>query len=283
MSKNSEYDALLEQVAIEDATPNNQLSTDALRRKKNRLAVAKLRARKKSERRAATEGAAAKAAEDALTNAEWQQNNRKKLDPTVAEQMHARQEAVLDQMYWAQARMKGTYNVSSTDHEYYVGLEEGTFGLDNDVRQFGVVYGYHLPDGIARFRDSIEFRTNIRKYGHSIINEENASEIWFRYGFLCGLPSQFMADFHLATRPKQTTVEWVTLFCATCPPGRQLESSRAVQKSIADRYQELGKKFQCVRCHSMEQKPVAQALKVEYRQPTSNPQDVFLRVGRQQG
>jgi hypothetical protein len=142
--------------------------------------------------------------ESQLPLAEWQEANRKELSKDQNAELAQRHEEVLDQIHWLKAWINDTYNVDPSETDFYVGLEEGIEDMERDVKQYGVLLGYDVLSNLVRaYRKDSEYRANLKNtkmWGELIFNEENADEIWIKYGYLAAIPSQMTCDIRMKSR-----------------------------------------------------------------------------------
>lgn len=133
-----------------------------------------------------------------VSTRDWWTQNRATLTEAQRQELAARQEATLDTLYWAEAWIKGTYDVSPDDDECYVGLELGAEMLQEDVAKFGKVNYYSTTAMFAQeLRTDPDFVQIVRSYSHAYPNWTiNATEISLRYGYLVGIPAE-IADHPL--------------------------------------------------------------------------------------
>ena len=109
---------------------------------------------------------------------------------------------MLDTLFWMEQWETRTYDIPPNDR-LYLGVEKGTADMEADISQFDTTYCFETPETHAElFRTSPTFRENLKDYGRPLFNDENATEVWLRYGYLVAIPSQRACDFRMATQPK---------------------------------------------------------------------------------
>jgi hypothetical protein len=179
--------------------------------------------------------------------------NRKLLPEAELSALLEKQERVWDQLHWLESVMDGTYNVDPSDTECYVSIEEGAADLFEIVKANGtVMMEVVLIDQYWKNADLYQrFEGN------------DPTSIFARTGLVIATPGHKLHQFQqfLSQRATQTTTPlatngYTTMKCTTC---HLLSGVEAVPQSIADRHHELGIKFQCGGCRTIESKTRAQS------------------------
>jgi hypothetical protein len=174
-----------------------------------------------------------------------------------------RQECVLDTMHWMESWMSGTYNVSPSETEYYVGIEEGDEDLRRDIAEHGVC-GATPVLLVGKFWQDSALLAQLTNSERRVAGGSGMpSAIFAKFGILTALPDlrvhqweQFMARHRAATSPATPPPPGNGYTTLRCKCGSQPE---AMQQSIADRYRELGQEFFCSRCRDLERKSRAES------------------------
>jgi hypothetical protein len=123
-----------------------------------------------------------------------------------------RQECVLDTMHWMESWMSGTYNVSPSETEYYVGIEEGDEDLRRDIAEHGECGATPIL-WVGKFWQDPNLLAQLT-------SGETPSAIFAKFGILTALPDlrvhqweQFMA----ARRATQKAKENATVLATVSP------------------------------------------------------------------
>jgi hypothetical protein len=141
--------------------------------------------------------------------------SRKTLSADEVAELLARQELVLDQLYWMKCQMDGSYNDPASprycdpkDEECYVGLDEGVAELIEFVRNNPSPHlGAWLASQLPRDWGSQKFWTNAATM-ELLVSEGHATEVYARYGYLVGIPDWRVYFFLIEELPKLGRKKW---------------------------------------------------------------------------
>jgi hypothetical protein len=207
-----------------------------------------------------------------MTIQEWWNFNRSKLTDAENAELLERQERVLDQLYWMEQQISGTYDPLP---EEYVSVEEGRADLEADIKKHGTVYCFEtLQQHAEQYRTSASLRANVHTYGPLVFEGKNATEVWLTMGLLVAVPSQKVCDFHTKTAPKAEIPTYAVLECAVC---KSIASRTNVPKTIADAYRALNITYKCGVCRGQQTAQMNRATK--YNEVVKKP-SIFDQFGR---
>ena len=251
----------------EDATPDELLSPEQLARKRDRERKRKQRAGQK-DAKAATQQ---RAAESSMSIQEWWDSNRSKLTEAENAELLERHERVLDELYWMEQQISGTYDPLP---EEYVSVEEGRADLEADIKKHGTVYCFEtLQQHAEQYRTSASLRANVHTYGPDVFHGKTATEIWLTTGLLVAVPSRKVCDFHTKTAPKAEIPTYAVLECAVC---KTIASRTNVPQHIADDYRRLQIPYKCGVCRNQQTAQMNRAN--EYNEVVKKP-SIFDQFG----
>ncbi len=197
------------------------------------------RARKKVEQATA-------ASRDELNSAETIQEfwaaSVKTADPQKLAAWRERQERVLDTLYFLDANLNGTYDVSPDDTACYVSVEEGHEDLRRDIAEHGIC-AVTVIGLLGKFWQQPELLEKLTKSG-------DATTIAALYGIMTAVPDirvhqwdDFVAKRRSKNAPLYTpAVSYISLRCARCcaPP-------MSVPIELAAAYKN-NREYLCINC-----------------------------------
>jgi hypothetical protein len=195
--------------------------------------------RKRDERARKKLEDAAKATKDTLAQAETLEEfwaaSLTTADAQKLAEWRARQEEIFDTLYWMRQVMDGTYNVSPTDTECYVGIEEGDEDIKRQLRDYGEA-------GITPVLLLVKFWADPELFAQ-LTKTENPTAIFAKFGILVGLPDlkvhqwgQFISAYRRSKQPRIEVpqVFYVSIHCSSCnapPTSISSESAAAYARS----------------------------------------------------
>jgi hypothetical protein len=210
--------------------------------------------RKREERKKAREDkqrvTAEKKAGEATSFPEYWEQQRTKLTQAQRDEYEARQEKIFDMLYWMQQVMDGTYNVSPTDAEYFVGIEEGDDDIKRMVREYGEAFATAVL--LLPYWQEPHTLAQLTKGG-----ENHPTTIFAKYGILTALPDgavykweQFMQAHHRSQQPAEEQGNGYTIMQCGC--NTLITGQESISNDIAALYKERGIKFLCGVCRALE-------------------------------
>jgi len=130
-----------------------------------------------------------------MTITEWWEFNRRSLTPQQREQLAARQEQVFDSIHWANAWVQGTYAVKPEEIDYYVSWEDGLDIIKEDIKIWGQLHADPENQELwYAYREEEMFREEVKSWGNPVYGELNASQIFYRFHYLVGIPNKTYSD-----------------------------------------------------------------------------------------
>ncbi len=256
-----------QQIELEDATPDSELSADARHRKEGRLRKREARAKEKQQKQAAID------ATKAMTREEFWEANRRKAGITP-DQLHAmmeRQTALLDLCMTMRDYMEGKLEV--LDDEDRGWLAETIAQVQAEVQQHGMV-----TVEVAL----VPFHTHDEKSFFNAVVQRGGTAAFIQFGILTALPSHTVHDWEQwlqsrNTKPKAFAEESVMLRCESpvcSDPGQ------TVTKSYVDRLRDLKMKHFCHNCLNAERRSAAQSNISVFTQTRKDRVETFDKWGR---
>jgi hypothetical protein len=167
--------------------------------------------------------------------------NIKAADPEKLAAWREQAERVLDQLWFISQHVKGLYNVSEEDTDFYVSVEEG----DQDLKAFIAKHGKFEPEAI--FRQGQFWMNPNRLASYNRFN--NPEAIFALFGIVTGIPiryaqdwEDYMREYRLKSQPDTSSP--VPVNCATC------KKTTYVDSTTANAYSRSGTEYHCESCLS---------------------------------